>query len=315
MLAVLPVREGLLPAGGLETVAECGGRALLIGDGTAHAAELLSGFASTVTTVEAGQFAPAAWSVFLAEHCTGHEVDAQRIVLPASPDGRDLAPRLAAALDRELFAGAIAVATETIQLARHGGLTILDAHPPATFVATLQPGVRGVDVDSALPAPEISNLAYNAAHASPDATVLEVLAPDAATMDLAEAPRILAGGAGLQTAAQFVQLAELAARLDASMGATRVITDRGWIGHERQIGTTGVVVDPQLYIAFGISGAVQHTSGLGQPEHIISVNTDPHCPMMQLADLAVVSDANAVVAELLQRVSAPMRVKTGSADA
>ena len=70
----------------------------------------------------------------------------------------------------------------------------------------------------------------------------------------------------------------------ASVGATRVITDRGWVGHERQIGTTGVIVDPQLYIAFGISGAVQHTSGLGRPDHIISINTDPHCPMMQLAD-------------------------------
>ncbi len=73
------------------------------------------------------------------------------------------------------------------------------------------------------------------------------------------------------------------------MGATRVITDRGWIPHDRQIGTTGVVVDPQLYLAFGISGAVQHTAGLGHPEHVISINTDQHCPMMELADLAVVA--------------------------
>jgi len=306
MLAVLPVREGLLPAGGLEAVAECGGAALLIGDGSARAAELLSGFASTVTTIEAGQFAPAAWATFLAEHCAGLGDDGARVVLPASPDGRDLAPRLAAALDRELFAGAIAVTAQAIQLARHGGRTIVDAHPPAMFVATLQPGVRGVDADAALAAPEIAELAYTANDAddSRDAIVVEVLAPDAATMDLAEAPRILGGGAGLHTAERFAELTELATRLDASMGATRVITDRGWVGHERQIGTTGVVVDPKLYIAFGISGAVQHTSGLGQPEHIISVNTDPHCPMMQLADLAVVSDANAVVTELLQRVGA-----------
>jgi electron transfer flavoprotein alpha subunit len=315
MLAVLPVREGLLPAGGLETVAECGGTALLIGDGTGDAAELLSGFASTVTVVEAGDFAPAGWSAFLAEHCASLSHDGARVVLPASPDGRDLAPRLAAALGRELFAGAIAVADDAIQLARHGGLTIVDAHPPATFVATLQPGVRGVDVDPALAAPQISTLAYAVSDGSHDATVLDVLAPDAATMDLAEAPRILGGGAGLQTAERFEQLAELATRLDASMGATRVITDRGWIGHERQIGTTGVVVDPRLYIAFGISGAVQHTSGLGQPEHIISVNTDPHCPMMQLADLAIVSDANAVVAELMQRVAAPIAADAGGADA
>ena len=86
--------------------------------------------------------------------------------------------------------------------------------------------------------------------------------------------------------------------LGASVGATRVVTDRHWLPDERQIGTTGVVVDPRLYLAFGISGAVQHTSGLGRPDHIVSVNTDASCPMMQLADLAIVADANAVLDEL-----------------
>jgi electron transfer flavoprotein alpha subunit len=117
-------------------------------------------------------------------------------------------------------------------------------------------------------------------------------------MDLAEAPRIVAGGAGLAQAERYMQLERIATALGASMGATRVITDRGWVEHERQIGTTGVVVDPRLYVAFGISGAVQHTSGLGAPDHIVAVNTDATCPMMQLADLAIVSDANAVLDEL-----------------
>jgi electron transfer flavoprotein alpha subunit len=130
-------------------------------------------------------------------------------------------------------------------------------------------------------------------------TLLEILAPDAATMDLSEAPRIVGGGAGLRTPEAFESLSHLATALDASMGATRVISDRGWVGHERQIGTTGVIVTPVLYLAFGISGAVQHTSGLGTPEHIVSVNTDAHCPMMQLADLAVTADANATLDSLL----------------
>jgi electron transfer flavoprotein alpha subunit len=135
-----------------------------------------------------------------------------------------------------------------------------------------------------------------------DATIEETLAADAATIDLAEAGRIVAGGAGLDGPERFDQLASLGAALQASVGATRVVTDRGWIAHERQIGTTGVIVDPRLYLAFGISGAVQHTSGLGRPDHIISINTDAHCPMMQLADLAVVGDANAVLDELLTRL-------------
>ena len=302
MLAVLPVREGLLPAGGLETVAECGGDVVLIGDHAHAAAELLAGYARSVTVVEAGAFAPSAWALFLAATFICRRAEAAQIVFPASPDGRDLAPRLAAALGRDLFAGAITINENLIQLVRHGGLTIVDAHPAGAFVATLQPGIRGADIDGAADAPVVSTIEYIAPDHTRDAVVLEVLAPDAATMDLAESPRILGGGAGLNTSEAFAELSELSGRLDASMGATRVITDRGWVGHERQIGTTGVVVQPALYIAFGISGAVQHTSGLGQPQHIISVNTDPHCPMMQLADIAILSDANAVVTELLQRV-------------
>jgi electron transfer flavoprotein alpha subunit len=88
------------------------------------------------------------------------------------------------------------------------------------------------------------------------------------------------------------------------MGATRVITDRSWVHHDRQIGTTGVVIDPELYVSFGVSGAVQHTSGLGHPDHIISVNTDPHCPMMSMSDLAIVADANETLDELLRLLDA-----------
>jgi electron transfer flavoprotein alpha subunit len=187
---------------------------------------------------------------------------------------------------------------------RWGGLAVEDITPGRPFVATLQPGVRGVDRTGAS-GPDIEDLSVTAPAVAPtDAASLEVLPPDAATMDLAEAVRIVGGGAGLDSAERFAELAELAAALDASLGATRVVTDRGWVGHERQIGTTGVVVDPRVYLAFGISGAVQHTSGLGQPDHIISINTDAHCPMMQLADLAIVSDANAVLSELLARLAA-----------
>ena len=115
-------------------------------------------------------------------------------------------------------------------------------------------------------------------------------------------PAIVGGGAGLDSAARFEQLQLIATALGASLGATRVVTDRHWLSHQRQIGTTGVVVDPRLYLAFGISGAVQHTSGLGSPDHIVSVNLDASCPMMQLADLAIVADANAVLDELAARL-------------
>ncbi len=297
MLAVIVVRDGVLPAGADETISECNGNVLLVGSGTHAAVADVQHVACQVTAFEVGDFRPAAWTEALATHLT----DEQMVVLPASPDGRDLAPRLAAELHRPLYAMAIAVSPATIDLVRRGGTELHRLEPPTAFIATLQPGVRGVDqIDTATTTHTLTTglIERN------DAMIEQLLPPDAATIDLSEADRIVAGGAGLDDARRFDQLAELAAIMQASVGATRVITDRGWVGHERQIGTTGVIVDPQVYVAFGISGAVQHTSGLGQPKHIICVNTDPHCPMMQLADVALIADANAVLDELLEQIGA-----------
>lgn len=302
-LAVVVVRDGALPLGAGEAVAEAGGRCLLVGSGAAAAAEALGGIADEVRIWEAGAFAPGAWADALVDELAGERV----LVLPASADGRDLAPRLAHALRRPLLAGATAVHDQGAALLRRGGQVALDATVDGPFVATLEPGIRGVEATAGgagAPTPTVLGLALPAgAH---DAEVVDVLAPDVATMDLAEAPRILGGGAGLDDAERFEQLARLGVALGAAVGATRVVTDRGWAGHERQIGTTGVAVSPRTYLAFGISGAVQHTAGLGTPEHVISVNTDPHCPMMAMADLAIVSDANAVLDELERRLGPAM---------
>jgi electron transfer flavoprotein alpha subunit len=289
------VRDGVLAAGGEEAVAECEGRAVLVGSGCSAAAHELA--ATEVKVLELGDFAPGSWAVALAPALGDVDV----VVVPGSADGRDLAPRLAHALGRPLLAGAIEVRADGASCARHGGLVIDEVAVDGPFVATLQPGVRGV-LSGSPRAPSVEVIVPAATTPTADAEVIEVLAPDLATIDLREAPRIVAGGAGLESAARFEQLARIAAALDASVGATRVVTDRGWVGHVRQIGTTGVVVDPQLYIAFGISGAVQHTSGLGMPDHIVSVNTDAHCPMMQLADLAIVCDANAVLDALEEQL-------------
>lgn len=280
----------MLPAGALEAADECGHRCLLVGTSTAAAAVHLDG---EVTLCEVGDYRPGAWADALAAALTDEPI----IVLPSSPDGRDLGPRLAAALNRPLFAGSVQVSAQRVVMARGGGLTMHSTAAPEAFVATLQVGVRGAEP---ITAPAATRSLALQLPDMPDAVAERVIEPDAATIDLAEAGRIVGGGAGLAGPDQFAQLAQLGLAIGASVGATRVITDRGWIGHERQIGTTGVVVDPQLYLAFGVSGAVQHTSGLGQPDHIVSVNTDAHCPMMQLADLAVVGDANAVLAALVE---------------
>jgi electron transfer flavoprotein alpha subunit len=313
VLALIPVRDATLPAGAAEAAAECAGNVLLVGSGARVAASALPAARviatnghSTVRCLELGEFQPARWAATLAPLLASEPI----VVLPAAPDGRDLAPRLAATLDRTLLAGAVQVSPERVVLARGGGLAMHTLTPPAAYIATLQIGVRGVDPADSTDSAAIIELdatgtgTATATSAQLDARVVEVIGPDPATIDLAEAGRIVGGGAGLTSAEQFDRLAALGSAIGASVGATRVITDRGWVPHERQIGTTGVVVDPQLYLAFGVSGAVQHTSGLGHPDHIISVNTDAHCPMMQLADLAVVADANEVLAHLVELLDA-----------
>lgn len=296
-LAVIPVREGVLPAGGPETIAETDGRCLLIGSDVATALESVSGIASDVALCEAGDYAPAAWASLVAGLVTSDRLEgAQVFVLPASPDGRDLAPRLAARLDCDLIPSAIRIAGEHVDVISHGGRAVGERRIRGgeRVVITFQLGARNV----ATPVPgskaDVATIEVDPIDppAGADPVCEALLPPDVSTMDLSEAPRLFGGGAGLDSAERFERLARVASLVDAAMGATRVITDKGWLGHERQIGTTGVVVDPDLYIAFGISGAVQHTAGLGHPDHIISINTDEHAPMMEMADLAIVADAN-----------------------
>jgi electron transfer flavoprotein alpha subunit len=317
-LAIVVARSGELPMGADEVAAEAGGRVLVVGEGARAAAGLLT-TASQAWTAETGRgLRPGELARALAPRL----YDVPLVILPASPDGRDLAPRLAAELDRPLLAAAHRIwmnakaVTPTVAavLSRVEGRIDLPVTVEAPTVATLVPGVRGsvpseVACSFAELAPPLStsNSRDGAVH---EVEVLEVLEPDPETMDLAEAGRVLAGGAGLVRRdagadagpAAMILLQHVATALGASVGATRVVTDAGWVGFERQIGTTGVTIDPDLYIAFGVSGASQHTGGLGAPAHIVSVNTDPSCPMTAMADLGLVTDAGELLGVLAGRL-------------
>ena len=295
-IAVVPVRGAVLPAGADETVAEASGVVLLVGSGTGEAAASLAVDAVSVATAEIGNPAFGGWAAALAPVLAAYHA----VLLPASPDGRDLAPRLAAAMDRPLLAGATEYRDCEAWLARRGGLVMERVVADGPVVVTLQPGVRGIEPRQRdLPAPEPVTARVAARH---DATVLDVVPPDPGSMDLAESRRIMAGGAGLRGPADFRLLTLVADAIGASMGATRVVADMGWVAHERYIGTTGVAVNPELYVALGISGAIQHVTGLGAPRHVVAVNTDPSCPMMAMADLALVTDAPGLLEALARRL-------------
>jgi electron transfer flavoprotein alpha subunit len=300
-LAGVSVRHGVLPVGAAEAAAEAGNRVLLLGSGTEEAAGELG--AARTWHAETVNAAPAG----LASALVPLVRDVRMLVLPGSPDGRDFAPRLAAALDRPLLPWAVRATVDddgvTAILSRLDGRLDVDVRCDEPCVVTLVPGVRS-------PLPPTNGEVFELVLDVPvgvDAERLAVLEPNPETMDLAEAARVVGGGAGLvrddaEAAGTFALLRAVAARLGATTGATRVVTDAGWLHHDRQIGTTGVSIDPDLYIAFGVAGASQHTGGLGSPRHVVSINTDPSCPMTAMADLGLVTDARALLDELADRL-------------
>jgi electron transfer flavoprotein alpha subunit len=327
MVAVIVVRDGVLPAGAIEASLEAGGNAYLVGSNVDLAAkELASARAAhsiRTHTVKLDDFADVA-EVARQDLFTASQ-EPRRVVLPSSPDGRDLAPRLAYLLDVPLYANSIMVAVGRISVTRANGHVAEEYDPGPAFVATLIPAVRGTQPlyehtsiinilhdmsdsttnDTSTNATAATNNDTNRTEARAHVAVesLSIDPPDPSTMDLTEAKRIIAGGQGVGSTDRFNALQKFASSIGGSLGGTRVASDAGWIPFERQIGTTGVIVKPELYLAFGISGATQHTSGLGDPDHVISVNLDSSCPMMAMADLAIVADANAVIDSLNNKLA------------
>ena len=110
----------------------------------------------------------------------------------------------------------------------------------------------------------------------------------------------MAGGIGLGSAESFALAEELAAVLGGAVGATRAAVYKGWYPHSAQIGQTGKTVSPKLYVALGISGAVQHKVGMQNSKVIVAINKDPHAPIFEFSDLAVVGDVHTIVPELVE---------------
>lgn len=128
-------------------------------------------------------------------------------------------------------------------------------------------------------------------------------------IDLGAAERIVSGGRGLGSAEGFKIVRDLAHAIGAAVGASRAVVDSGWIAYRHQVGLTGRMVRPKLYIACGISGQIQHLAGMSSSGTIVAINTDPACPMMEMASIAVVGDVN----ELLPLVTAEIKKRKGGA--
>ena len=282
MLAVVPVRDGVLPAGAAETIAECAGRAVLAGSAIRrrrarrHRHRRAHRRARRRTRPTAGR-APS-------PRC----VDDDIVVLPASPDGRDLAPRLAHRLGRRLLAGAVAVTAERVRLARAGGLALARPWPCTSRSSSrCSPACAASSADRTASTADRSTAVEVDGHGRARPGDRRGAAARRDDDGPRRGGRIVGGGAGLDDAARFTPARRPSPPRSGRRWARRASSPTA-AGSPTSVRSARPASSstPTLYLAFGISGAVQHTAGLGAPAHVISVNTDPHCPMMQMADLA-----------------------------
>lgn len=242
-----------------------------------------------------------------------NEYQPATILIGATLNGRDLAPRLACRLKTGLTADctALAVDEESGNIAwtrpAFGGnlmATILcPEHRPQ--IGTVRPGVFKKGDRICGHSYEVIKKEIAIAPSLIRTRTVEVIRETAgALVDLEGAEIIVCGGRGLGKPENFAILEELAESLNATVGASRAAVDAGWISHAHQVGQTGKVVGPKLYIACGISGAIQHTVGMSSSDVIVAINKDPDAPIFQIADYSIVGDLLEIVPRLTEAVRA-----------
>jgi len=223
-----------------------------------------------------------------------------------SAQGRDLAPRVAAKLGVGLVTDATSVDLDNDNLVVKHPINI--GKVIATVVISGTPALASIRPNTYAPVsnPKAGRAETVAAVGDPAASrvvVKEMIEGSKGKLDLAEAPVIIAGGRGLKAAENFNIVEELAAAFgNAAVGATRAVTDDGWRPHSDQIGQTGRLVSPDLYIAVGISGAVQHLAGMRTSKTIVAINKDKDAPIFKVADYGIVGDVFEIVPALTAAV-------------
>lgn len=283
--------------------------ALAIGPGAAQLAREAGTFGAEralyVDTPEVASYTALAHTRVLVQ--TIAATGADLVLLGATSQGRDLAPRLAARLSTGLASDVVSLEVQDGYVARrpiYAGKAFADVKitgKPA--LATIRPNAfRRAEPTEKGADPEELEVVFEAGDTRGHVTSLE--SGGRGRVELTEADTVVSGGRGMKGPENFSLIEDLAKVLGGAVGASRAVVDAGWRPHSEQVGQTGKTVSPSLYIACGISGAVQHLAGMSSSKLIVAVNKDADAPIFQIADYGVVGDALEVVPALIQEIEA-----------
>jgi len=233
------------------------------------------------------------------------EINPEIILFSATSMGKDLAPRVAAGLSVSIASDCTQTLIEdnsfkVIRPIYAGKALAKISFNTKPIIATLRPNIfpliepqekKGEVIKKEPSIPDIKSKVRN------------IVREEGAELDITEAEIVISGGRGMQSAENFKLLRELAAILpNSAIGASRSAVDSGWIGHQHQVGQTGKTVSPNLYMAFGISGAIQHLAGMSSSKCIVAVNKDPEAPIFKIANYGIVDDLFKVIPALKEEL-------------
>jgi electron transfer flavoprotein alpha subunit len=226
------------------------------------------------------------------------------ILIASSPEGKEVAARLAVKLESGVITDAVGVNDGFIadQSIFGGAFTVKSAVSKGTPIITVRPNSTAPQASAASPSEE--QVSVSLSEAATKAKIVDrVSEKKGGRPELTEASIVVSGGRGLGGAEHFALIEKLADTLGAAVGASRAATDAGWYPHQNQVGQTGKTVSPQLYVAVGISGAIQHRAGMQTSKTIVAINKDPEAPIFELADFGVVGDLFQVAPQLTDEIT------------
>jgi len=231
------------------------------------------------------------------------EKEPAAVLVAASSEGREVAGRLAVKTGSGVLTDVTGLTEDgaALQPIFGGAITVQSRVTAGTPIIAVRP--NAVTPEPAAGAADLEPVSFTVSDAAKAARVTgKVVAERGERPELTEASIIVSGGRGVGSAEHFALIEQLADTLGAAVGASRAATDAGWYPHQFQVGQTGKTVSPQLYMAIGISGAIQHRAGMQTSKTIMVVNKDAEAPIFELADFGVVGDLFKVVPQLIEEI-------------